>query len=392
MLDFETFIKYVEVEKPTLSPKLGVLGKNDSFRLNSGLNYRKAVTTPNYLQEYYYIIDLMFSLAIDSRLLLIVNDEKGKAHLSISAGIEPFFKLNNFEKYVYLLQTYWSKYDFDEKTNRYLEVPQLYGLLKLIANGKSDERILKKANTYNLYAGRSASFLHHLHYFGLCKLQLIEGAKGKYEDSVKAVIPTDVGIIICKQLLNKAISFWNLGDSRIFLEFCGIKVANNDNKKLFPIIADMFPDNIVQHTIEDEVETVIDRSGVYTFTVKLSKGIWRKIRMSHENTFEELHLAIQEAFNFDNDHLYEFYIGGSRRTAKIIFTGDPSGGIENDITLGEMAIYKGQKIKYVFDFGDMWEFDITVTNIDKNVPIPVKPEIIEIKGEAPEQYPDWDWE
>ena len=114
--------------------------------------------------------------------------------------------------------------------------------------------------------------------------------------------------------------------------------------------------------------------------------------MSHENTFEELHLAIQEAFNFDNDHLYEFYIGGSRRTAKIIFTGDPSGGIENDITLGEMAIYKGQKIKYVFDFGDMWEFDITVTNIDKNVPIPVKPEIIEIKGEAPEQYPDWDWE
>jgi hypothetical protein len=45
--DFETFIKYVEEEKPTLSPRMGVLGKNDSFKLNSELNYRKPVTAPN---------------------------------------------------------------------------------------------------------------------------------------------------------------------------------------------------------------------------------------------------------------------------------------------------------------------------------------------------------
>ena len=387
--DFEAFIKYIEEEKPTLSPRLGVLGKNDSFKLNSALNYRKSVTAPNYLQEYYLIIDLMFSLAIESRLLLVVNDVKGKAFLSMSPRIESFFKLNNFEKYVFLLETYWSKYVFDEKFNTWIGVLELYSLLKLIASGKNGECILKEVNTHKLYAG-SASFLHHLHYFGLCRLELIEGAKGKYEDTVKAVIPTDLGIIICIQLLNEGMSFWNIEDSRLFLEFCGIKIKNNNKQKLFPIIADTFPDNIVQQTIEDEVETVIDRSGVYTFKVNLSKSIWRKIRMSYENTFEELHLAIQEAFNFDNDHLYEFYIGGNRRTAKMIFTGNPYSGIEDDIAIGEAAIYKGQKIKYIFDFGDYWEFDIIVTNIDKNIPIPVKPEIIESKGEAPEQYPEWE--
>ncbi|HCS11171.1 MAG TPA: hypothetical protein DIV40_06925 [Clostridiales bacterium] len=335
------------------------------------------------------IIDLMFSLAIESRLFLIINDEKGKAYLSVSTGTESFLKLNNFEKYVFLLETYWSKYNFDEKFNRWSGVFELYELLELIANGKNDERILKSVKTYTLFTG-SASFSHHLHYFGLCKLELIEGAKGKYEDSIKAVIPTDLGIIICKQLLNEAINFWNIQDLKILLEFGGIKVKKNNNQDLFSIIAGIFPDNIVQQTIIDEVEPEIDRCAVYTFKVSLSKNIWRKIRMSYKNTFEDLHLAIQEVFNFDNDHLYEFYIGGSRRTAKIIYTGNPYDGVEDDTYIGEAGIYTGQKIKYIFDFGDHWEFDIIVISIDKDVPIPVKPEIIESKGESPEQYPEWE--
>lgn len=385
--DFETFIKYVEKEKPSLSPRMGVLGKNNSFNLNSQLNYRKSATAPNYLQEYYLIIDLMFSLATESKLL-VVNNEKGKAYLSLGKGLESFLELNNFEKYVFLFETYWSKYDFNKQFDGWIGVMQLYSMLELIANGKSNERILKKVDTYMNFVG-PASFSHHLYYFGLCRLEQIEGAKGKYEDSIKAVIPTDLGIIICKQLLNEAMSFWDSGKAKMILEYEGIKVKNNKNKKLFSVIAEIFPDNVVQHTIEDEFETKIDRSTVYTFKVSLSKGVLRKIRMSYENTFEDLHLAIQEAFNFDNNHIYAFYIGGNRRTAKTIYTGNPYNGIENDVAIGEAAIYKGQKIKYIFDFGDNWEFDIIVTSIDKNVLIPDSPEIIESKGEAPEQYPEW---
>jgi hypothetical protein len=41
---------------------------------------------------------------------------------------------------------------------------------------------------------------------------------------------------------------------------------------------------------------MLDRSGVYSFKVSLSKTLWRKISLSHKHTLGDLHNAIQEAF------------------------------------------------------------------------------------------------
>jgi hypothetical protein len=41
---------------------------------------------------------------------------------------------------------------------------------------------------------------------------------------------------------------------------------------------------------------------------------------------------------------------------------------------------------YLFDFGDEWKFDVELVGIDKETPFPLKPQIAESKGEAPEQY------
>jgi hypothetical protein len=38
--------------------------------------------------------------------------------------------------------------------------------------------------------------------------------------------------------------------------------------------------------------------------------MWRKIEMRGDQTLEQLHLAIQDAFEFDNDHLYSFFMSG----------------------------------------------------------------------------------
>lgn len=50
----------------------------------------------------------------------------------------------------------------------------------------------------------------------------------------------------------------------------------------------------------------------YTFHVSLpgTGRTWRKIELLETQTLAELHLAIQDAFNFDNDHLYAFYMSG----------------------------------------------------------------------------------
>lgn len=382
--DFNTFMKYIEEEKPVLSAKRGVLGKNDSFKLNSKLNFNKAVTAPKYNQDQYFIIDLIFSLAVDSGLYVVAYDEKEKLNLIKTEKAGLFFELNNFEKYVFIIENYWSKYDFAERYPRLSGVVALCNIIASIAEGNLEEPILKEENTQIVFS-TAASFLRHLSYFGLCSLELIEGVKSKYEDSVKAVIPTELGTIICKKLLNEGFTFWNIEVAELLIEHLGIK---RGNKSLFSVLKDIFPDNIVQRTIENEAQ--IDRSGVYTFKVSLSKTLWRKIIMSHKNTFQDLHLAIQKAFDFDNGHLYEFYIGGNIRTAKITYAGDPYEGIVDDIPIGRASLYKGQQIKYLFDFGDQWNFDIIVTDIDKSVILPIQPEVIESKGRSPQQYQQWD--
>ena len=59
------------------------------------------------------------------------------------------------------------------------------------------------------------------------------------------------------------------------------------------------------------------------------------------------------------------------------------------IQIGQMNLHEGQKLLYVFDYGDWWEFTVEVIEISD------KPhfgdfKIIEQEGENPEQYPDYD--
>lgn len=50
----------------------------------------------------------------------------------------------------------------------------------------------------------------------------------------------------------------------------------------------------------------------YTFHVSIpgTGRVWRKIEMLDSQTLAELHLAIQDAFDFDRDHLYSFFMSG----------------------------------------------------------------------------------
>ncbi|MCB0064564.1 MAG: hypothetical protein KDE19_20715 [Caldilineaceae bacterium] len=50
----------------------------------------------------------------------------------------------------------------------------------------------------------------------------------------------------------------------------------------------------------------------YTFHVSLPGHgrVWRKVELPTEATLEDLHLTIQNAYEFDNDHLYSFFMSG----------------------------------------------------------------------------------
>ncbi len=227
-----------------------------------------------------------------------------------------------------------------------------YNILVSAANAEKGHKIIKDKRGLNWDVfSLGAAFLHHIRFFGLGELEEIEGAKGRYEDSIKAFMPNELGIQISSFLLTKALHLWDHKDLWFILPEKKAKKKSKNIDNPFDVFREIFNDGSVVNTVVSKND--FDRSGVYTFKVSLSKSCWRKISVSHRHSLSQLHYAIQEAFD---DHLYA---------------------------------YQGQKLYYLFDFGDMWEFGVGLIKIGKGVSLPPKPVIIETKGESPEQYASW---
>ena len=385
--EFDKFIDFNEREKPILSAKRGVFGKKDSFSLNMLLNNKKEVNGPNYTQDQYPVIDLMFELALLGKLYIKSNNKDGKLNLLKTPNMESYQSLNEYEKYVFLLQTYWTKYDFEEKFDRWIDISDLYLVLSSIANTGTEEVIVNDnlISEHRMYS-LGAAFFYHLKFFDFGELELTEGAKGKYEDTIKAFYPKTLGVETSTFLATEALMYWNSKNVSLVLPPSKRKTLSKKKENPFDVFKNIFTDMTVVKTVEATSET--DRSGVYYFIVILSKTVWRKIRLSHNHSLRDLHMAIQDAFLFDDDHLYAFYIGGNQRTGKPIYCEDThgEGTTAEETRIFDLELYKGQKMLYLFDFGDQWKFDVELIEIDREAPLPLKPMIIESKGEAPEQY------
>ena len=136
---------------------------------------------------------------------------------------------------------------------------------------------------------------------------------------------------------------------------------------------------------------------VFVFRAKLVglSGVRRRVAVRGDQTLADLHLALQDAFDWGDDHLYAFWLDGSYwsrhgveftepRHAKEI--GDPQTRSAR-VRLGDLALEPGQKIAYVFDFGDEWRVELTVARVDADDG-GAYPRLLESIGKAPPQYPD----
>jgi hypothetical protein len=68
--------------------------------------------------------------------------------------------------------------------------------------------------------------------------------------------------------------------------------------------------------------------------------------------------------------------------------------VTTEVRVGELPLQPGDKMIFLFDFGDNWEFDVQLEEIQPPNAKIKKPKILERRGEAPSQY--WneedDWE
>jgi hypothetical protein len=120
--------------------------------------------------------------------------------------------------------------------------------------------------------------------------------------------------------------------------------------------------------------------------------VWRDIEIATDQTLEDLHLMIQRAFGWSDDHLYSFFMNGRAwdRSAEI---GSPWSDCHlhtHQVKIGTLDLKPGRRFLYLFDYGDNHEFDISVVRIDLVTHRGDYPRIVAARGRAPQQYPDYD--
>ena len=155
----------------------------------------------------------------------------------------------------------------------------------------------------------------------------------------------------------------------------------------------------------------------YVFKVKLrhDKYSWRKIEILGNQTLDDLHMAIQKAFDFDADHLYSFFMSGKawdnsdfeyyhpeansgplgnrvRTTLSLIRGSHPEPRLPaTRARIESLNLKPKQKFLYLFDYGDEWHFEVTFLKEGSSEKARY-PRLIDSKGEAKKQYPNYEGE
>lgn len=134
---------------------------------------------------------------------------------------------------------------------------------------------------------------------------------------------------------------------------------------------------------------------IVALKIKLLSGLNMKedwegiIELDSSAPLEDLHLAIQSALSFDNDHLHEFYVARApnSRSRFVVEDGDEHPA---DITIAHLLPFpKNHRLYYLFDYGDSWLFQISAArqlfpSQEQGISYP---RLINEKGVRPEQYP-----
>jgi hypothetical protein len=140
-------------------------------------------------------------------------------------------------------------------------------------------------------------------------------------------------------------------------------------------------------------ERVSARPGaVLTYTLKVTylrdPDVWRTIEIAAHQTLDTLHYAIQDAVDFDRDHLYSFFMSNRAWDEDGSYSSPYADGRSaTDVRIADLHLRMRQRFLYLFDYGDDHRFEVQLIEVnpeaakDRNYP-----RIVEVHGADPEQY------
>lgn len=150
-----------------------------------------------------------------------------------------------------------------------------------------------------------------------------------------------------------------------------------------------------------ELEVSLLSGPVTEAFAKANPVVSRTIQIRGDQTLAKLHEAIFDAYDRDNEHMYEFQVGGKRtmdpKARRYVlpmsedgFDDEKPAGVVTRTALDALGLKTGQAFGYWFDFGDDWWHQINVVAIHDGPDAGMYPRVVAKTGDSPPQYLDGD--
>ena len=289
--------------------------------------------------------------------------------------------LNDTEAYFTLMEAWLVRTDPKDLLDEFYSI---YGLLlttcfefwsQITQNGLKVEK--EKAESFKYFPGLYNISLLEL--FGLIDVRHGEPLKGKgwKIDKIKRNAFGDAFFrYVYEYLIN----------TDDYFQFCLLNTTQIKYKTPFGQLHKFFESFFPEWQTNFEIPQPMFEDGTHIFKVSLDKA-WRCIAIDSKMTLDVLAKAILDAFDFDKDHLYAFYM--KDRFGNSIEVNCPlseDGLFTDEFEIGDIPIGVGSFMKFVFDFEEYWEFDVQLQEIKKSDIKLEYAKIIEVYGKAPKQY------
>jgi hypothetical protein len=392
--DFETFTRYLEQNAFALGKATEHIPYKPLAALNEAMTQPNTENTPRTPQHFYPQLHLYYHLALAGKLFRRVY-RKDKAFLEATERLAAYRALSAAEKYFSLLEILWIDCSWEALGNRphsFTLSYQASKFLEALGDCKPGAPIFAK-DAPTLFRSLDI-FLPRLmiECFALFGWYEAERDEARYQQlyskelyPIARLTPSALGVALA-QILARQRPFldWNIPN---------LRSEGQSNKKVSPDFVKLFRHLCANGELRSILPREIPKTakGNFIFKVSVAPKVWRTIALSSKHTLDDLHYTIQEAFNFDADHLYAFYMDGRWCSDERFESPDSDGPPADEVTIGELGLAAKQSFLYHFDFGDDWRFDVILLEIKTGEPLLKKPKIIEQHGEAPEQYPEVDW-
>lgn len=129
---------------------------------------------------------------------------------------------------------------------------------------------------------------------------------------------------------------------------------------------------------------------VFTVLAYTDPPIWRRLELASDLRLDELHRVLQAAFEWEGGHLHQFSVedrtwddGSAADFGPGPFSASPAPEPEGKTRLSQILVAVGDRLDYVYDFGDNWEHVLTLEEIVEPAPGAPRARVVDGDRAAP---------